>query len=429
MPTKSRSAISVEQKKALRAYKRDNPTISNIAIGKWFKTTFQRPIALSSVSEILSKRYAFLDGQHHRQLAQQRKRREDWPELENALFQWIQRAEQHITITSATIREKAEFFWRNLADYKDQEMPTFSNGWLQGFQQRRGIKSYKQYGELASAASAEDEMNCVRQALASFRPQDIFNCYETGLFWKLTPDRSLSTRSLPGRCKQKARITIKFCTNSDGSEKLPLWVIGRAARPRAFQAARVNLQALDIHWRSNRTAWMTADIMSEWLYWFDQRMNGRKVVLLMDNFSAHEAVVELIKNSHVLLQNTLIIWLPPNTTSKYQPLNQGIINTWKVYWRKEWVRYMLWEYEAGRDPLATVDILKALRWVTKAWEFDITASVITNCFPKGLYNSSDQVDTNAVRQDISRDIQRLPIGDVMDISQFLNPTDEEVADT
>lgn len=195
MPTKLRSAISIEQKKALRAYKRDNPTISNIAIGNWFKTTFQRPIALSSVSEILSKRYAFLDEQHHRQLAQQRNRREHWPELENALFQWIQRAEQHITITSATIREKAEFFWRNLADYKDQEMPTFSNGWLQGFQQRRGIKGYKQYGELASAASAEDEMNCIRQALASFRPQDIFNCDETGLFWKLTPFYTFSTLS------------------------------------------------------------------------------------------------------------------------------------------------------------------------------------------------------------------------------------------
>ena len=130
MPTKSRSAISVEQKKALRAYKRENPIISNIAIGKWFKSTFKQPIALSSVSKILLKRYAFLDEQHHQQLAQQYNCYKYWPELENMLFQWIQHAEQHITITSAMIHEKAEFFWRNLADYKDQEMPIFSNGWL-----------------------------------------------------------------------------------------------------------------------------------------------------------------------------------------------------------------------------------------------------------------------------------------------------------
>ncbi|KAJ5721892.1 mariner-Tc1 transposon family protein [Penicillium malachiteum] len=170
MSTKPRSAISVEQKKALRAYKRDNPTKSNISISNWFKSTFQRPIALSSVSEILSKRYAFLDEQHQRQLAQQRFRREHWPELEDVLFQWIQHAERHITITSATLREKAEFFWKNLPNYEDLEMPTFSNGWLQGFQQRRGIKSFKQFGELASAANAEDEMNSIRQALAGFQP-------------------------------------------------------------------------------------------------------------------------------------------------------------------------------------------------------------------------------------------------------------------
>ncbi|KAJ5721893.1 ARS-binding protein 1 [Penicillium malachiteum] len=169
--------------------------------------------------------------------------------------------------------------------------------------------------------------------------------------------------------------------------------------------------------------------MKEWLYWFDQRMTGRKIVLLMDNFSAHEAAADLIKHSQIPLQNTLIIWLPPNTTSKYQPLDQGIINTWKVYWRREWVRYMLWEYEARRDPLATVDILKAIRWAIKAWEFDINALVITNCFRKGLYDSKDQVDTPLVHQDISRDIERLPIRDVMDISQFLNPVDEEVIDS
>jgi DDE superfamily endonuclease. len=57
----------------------------------------------------------------------------------------------------------------------------------------------------------------------------------------------------------------------------------------------------------------------------------------------------------------LIIWLPPNTTSKYQPLDQGIINAWKALWRREWIHYMLCEYDAGRDPVKTIDVLKAIR--------------------------------------------------------------------
>jgi hypothetical protein len=47
---------------------------------------------------------------------------------------------------------------------------------------------------------------------------------------------------------------------------------------------------------------MTGAIFKEWLFWFDSKMKGRKVALLMDNFSAHEAAAEDIQ-----LQNTIII--------------------------------------------------------------------------------------------------------------------------
>lgn len=61
-------------------------------------------------------------------------------------------------------------------------------------------------------------------------------------------------------------------------------------------------------------------------------MAKRKVVLLKDNFSAHEAAFEAIDSQ---LQNTLIIWPPPNLTTRYQPLDQGIIRTWKAYCKRQ----------------------------------------------------------------------------------------------
>jgi hypothetical protein len=66
--------------------------------------------------------------------------------------------------------------------------------------------------------------------------------------------------------------------------------------------------------------------MKEYLLWFDQQMRikGRKALLLMDNFSAHELAVEQIEEG-VNLTNTKVMWLPPNATSIYQPLDQGII--------------------------------------------------------------------------------------------------------
>jgi hypothetical protein len=186
-------------------------------------------------------------------------------------------------------------------------MPRFRDGWLHGFQSRQNIRRNTQHGEAGSLSQdAAKEMLKIRQALSAYAPQDIFNCDETGLYWKMIPDSSLSTQSIPGRKIEKARISALFCCNSDASERLPIWIIGSAKRPRAFTAAGINPENLGCKWRSNKMAWMTGDIFKEWLIWFDQRMNGRKVVLLMDNFSAHEAAYAEINQQ---LQNTLIIWL------------------------------------------------------------------------------------------------------------------------
>jgi hypothetical protein len=52
-------------------------------------------------------------------------------------------------------------------------------------------------------------------------------------------------------------------------EREKLLVIGRAARPRAFQ--RINLNTLPVSWYSNRKSWMTADIMSDYLVKWDKK--------------------------------------------------------------------------------------------------------------------------------------------------------------
>jgi hypothetical protein len=70
-------------------------------------------------------------------------------------------------------------------------------------------------------------------------------------------------------------------------------------------------------WQYNRKAWITITIMEEWLRWFDNLTIGQKVTLFMDNFSAHKPTVQQINISSSLLQNMLIIWLPPNLTSQY----------------------------------------------------------------------------------------------------------------
>ena len=90
-------------------------------------------------------------------------------------------------------------------------------------------------------------MASIRQIASSYAKEDIYNVDETGLFWKLAPNQGLSTQALPGKKKDKSRVSLVFCSNATGTDKVPIWMIGTARRPRTLQ--RVNFTAMGIVWR------------------------------------------------------------------------------------------------------------------------------------------------------------------------------------
>jgi hypothetical protein len=125
-------------------------------------------------------------------------------------------------------------------------------------------------------------------------------------------DNSLTTEQLEG-CKQnKERLTLALCCNKGGSDKLPLWVIGKYKNPRCFK--NVNLGNLGYTYQSNAKAWMTQIIFLEWLNAFDLHVANRKILLVFDNCSAHVPFEEL--PTRIQLRNTRVLYLPPNMMSK-----------------------------------------------------------------------------------------------------------------
>ncbi|GKB36044.1 CENP-B homolog protein 2-like protein [Tanacetum coccineum] len=77
--------------------------------------------------------------------------------------------------------------------------------------------------------------------LEKFSMNGFFNSrkceYDRGLFFRLQPDHSLATMQLEGKKQDKERLTVAICCNEDGSEKLPLWIIGKYAKPRCSRYA------------------------------------------------------------------------------------------------------------------------------------------------------------------------------------------------
>jgi hypothetical protein len=171
----------------------------------------------------------------------------------------------------------------------------------------------------------------------------------------------LATEQQSDMEQQKARITVFPTVNADGTERLPLWIIGSAKTSRCFRYAGVRTASTNIKWRSNKKSWMTTKIMLEYLEWFDLKIRGRKVLLLMDNFSAHECAVKTLEQSDKQLQNIRLEFFPANSTSLYQPLDQGIIRNFKTFYRRYWLHYMAVKTLDWKNPLKEMNVLHAIR--------------------------------------------------------------------
>ena len=118
---------------------------------------------------------------------------------------------------------------------------------------------------------------------------------------------------------------------------------------------------------------MTSDVFTTWLRNFDRMMTRqqRKVILLVDNAASHNTP------DNERLRSVRLHYLPPNTTAHIQPMDAGIIKTFKTYYRKQLVRHFI--VCAENDNPQTVNVREALHMVKTAWA-SVTEKTINNCF-------------------------------------------------
>ncbi|XP_063593052.1 tigger transposable element-derived protein 4-like [Penaeus indicus] len=107
-------------------------------------------------------------------------------------------------------------------------------------------------------------------------------------------------------------------------EKLPMFAIGKSNSPRCFK----NIKHLPTQYTSQKKSWMSGDIFEEWDRKF--RVDGRKIAHIINNCPAHPTLSNLT--------NVQLVFLPPNTTSMLQPMDQGVIRSLKAFYRGEVVR-------------------------------------------------------------------------------------------
>ena len=219
----------------------------------------------------------------------------------------------------------------------------FSYGWLGKFKKRFNIRSFTRHCKDAFADTSAEvlmRMEEIKAIVSQYNSDDVLNMNETSLFYKLEPNRTLATKRLSGKKKQKERIIVALTANATGTICLPPLIINQFLKPQAFTSRHIHYpENLGIKWTTNKKAWMTTDIFEQFILDFERRMllaQKEKVILLLDNFSGHQ-----VPNVGSRLRVTQLVFLPPNTTSRFQPMDASIIASFKAQYQKLLIQYQI----------------------------------------------------------------------------------------
>ena len=227
------------------------------------------------------------------------------------------------------------------------------------------------------------------QIVQGYLKDNIWNMDETGLFFCALPDRGFAqkSRSCKGGKKSKQRVTIALFVSASGHKEKPVF-IWKSENPRCLHG--FDKFCLPVSYYNQSKAWMSGEILADILTKLNRRLlkSNQNILLLMDNAGCQPE--ELVSK----FSNIKIIFLPANTTSTLQPLDLGIIQAFKMYYRKHFLSYVvskIEECDLATDVVKSVNILVALRWVALAWN-EVKSDTITKCFRKaGVLNDMLEV--------------------------------------
>ncbi|XP_062570271.1 tigger transposable element-derived protein 6-like [Saccostrea cucullata] len=215
------------------------------------------------------------------------------------------------------------------------------------------------------------------------------------------PDKTFAEKGK--ECKggklAKERVTFMMCCSCTGEKLKPL-VIGKARKPRCFGS--LDPSNLPVIWRSNKKSWMTGETFKDWIFGVNKEMKrqSRKILLFLDNATSHPHDLKL--------SNITLKYFPPNTTSKLQPLDLGIIRAFKARYRKRMMGHLLSKMDTCKtaaELTRNVSVLDAIHWINKAWD-ETKQTTIESCFRDAGFPVET---TESLSSEISDDDDDLPL--------------------
>ncbi|XP_066139195.1 jerky protein homolog-like [Euwallacea fornicatus] len=246
-----------------------------------------------------------------------------YAEMKKHLYKWfLKQREQHSHINGDMFKETTKTL--NFKFYRKSFQA--SNSWLQNFKKHYGIRFLKIARENLSSqpeliAPCKQKLS-EKIAKLQLGLEQIFNANESGLYWKLLPDKtyvSSMEKTAPGRKTEKQRITFLACANASGNHKVKDFL---------------ETQGLPI-----------------------------RALLLLDNAPSHPPAEELNKMDKCVT----VMYMPPNVTQLIQPMDQNAIRLTKLFYRKNLLSQVVAKGDVG-ETLKAVTLRDAVSNLNLAWD-------------------------------------------------------------
>ncbi|XP_019377766.1 PREDICTED: tigger transposable element-derived protein 4 [Gavialis gangeticus] len=343
-------------------------------------------IKKNSLSSIMKNKDKVLEAFESLRFDPKRKRLRTafYTDLEEALMKWYRIAQcLNVPVNGPMLRLKANDFAQKLghSDFK------CSNGWLDRFKSRYGLVFRSQPVETGAAATLDTStvwyQNVLPYYLNDYQPKNVFNVKETGLFYRMLPNNTFAFKGetcTVGKLS-KERITVVVGTNMDGTEKLPLLVIGKNKNPHCFK----DVKSLPVDYEANDMAWMTSEVFEQWMHKLDKKFQAqqRRVVIFIDSFPAHPEV----KN----LKSVELVFFPSDSSSKFIAMKQGVIKSLKVKYRHRLIKRFVDCVESSKE--FTLTLLDAVDMLHLCWR-NVTAKTIVKSYKEAGFKSQSGENDN-----------------------------------
>ena len=154
--------------------------------------------------------------------------------------------------------------------------------------------------------------------LSNYELEDIFNADEFDIFYQCLLDKTyhLKGRKCSRGKKSKATVTRMASASATG-EKFPMFIIDKSKNSRCFKSTK----HLPCQYVMQKKISMNSQIFKHWVRKLDRKfhLDERKIALIIDNCTAHPSISNLA--------GIQLVFLPPNTTSILQPMDEDAIRS------------------------------------------------------------------------------------------------------